>query len=58
VIPEPFEAWVAIGCNADPPMMPDALMKRDFALLQRSPMGVIFADFWKAASPLVIKPGP
>jgi nitroreductase len=60
-IPEHFEAWtaMAIGYNADPATMPDALKERDLASRQRRPLNeFVFADHWKAAAPLVIKREP
>jgi nitroreductase len=60
-IPEHFEAWtaMAIGYNADPATMPDALKERDLASRQRRPLNeFVFADHWKVAAPLVIKREP
>jgi nitroreductase len=60
-IPEHFEAWtaMAIGYNADPSTMPDALKERDLASRQRRPLNeFVFADHWKVAAPLVIKREP
>jgi nitroreductase len=60
-IPEHFEAWtaMAIGYNADPATMPDALKERDLAPRQRRPLrDFVFAGHWKVAASLVTKREP
>jgi nitroreductase len=57
-IPEHFEAWtaMAIGYNAAPATMPDALKERDMAPRQRRPLrDFVFSGRWKQPSPLVLK---
>ena len=55
-IPEHFEAWtgMAIGYNADPAAMPDALKERDLAPRQRKPLNeFVFTGHWGKSSPFV-----
>jgi nitroreductase len=57
-IPEHFEAWtaMAIGYQADPARLPDALKERDMAPRQRRPLGkFVFTGQWGQPSPLVLK---
>jgi nitroreductase len=57
-IPEHFEAWtaLAIGYQADPATLPDALKERDLAPRQRKPLKeFVFAGHWAKPSPLVLK---
>jgi nitroreductase len=57
-IPEHFEAWtaMAIGYQADPARLPDALKERDLAPRQRRPLGkFVFTGRWGQPSPLVLK---
>jgi len=56
-IPEHYEAWtaMAIGYNADPATLPDALKERDLVPRQRKPLReFVFAGRWKQASPLLL----
>jgi hypothetical protein len=57
-IPEHYEAWtaMAIGYQADPATLPDALKARDLAPRQRKPLNeFVFTGLWKRPSPLVLK---
>jgi nitroreductase len=57
-IPEHYEAWtaMAIGYNADPATMSEALKARDLAPRQRKPLSeFLFTGQWKQPSPLVLK---
>jgi nitroreductase len=56
-IPEHYEAWtaLAIGYNADPATMPEALKARDLAPRQRKPLkDFVFSVHWGQSSPLVL----
>lgn len=57
-IPEHFEAWtaMAIGYEAAPAKLPDALKERDLAPRQRKPLTqFVFAGKWGQSSSLVLK---
>ena len=57
-IPEHFEAWtaLAIGYQADPAILPDALRERDLTPRQRKPLGkFVFTGKWGQSSPFVLK---
>lgn len=59
-IPEHTEAWtaLAIGYNADPAHLPDAIKERDLAPRQRKPLSqFVFSGKWGNPSPIVAKPG-
>lgn len=56
-IPEHFEAWtaLAIGYQADPATLPDALRERDLKPRQRKPLcKFVFTGKWGQSSPLVL----
>lgn len=57
-IPEHFEAWtaMAIGYQADPAKLPDALQARDLAPRKRKTLSeFVFTGQWGKPSPLVLK---
>ena len=58
-IPEHFEAWtaMAIGYQADPAKLPDALKERDLAPRPRKPLSeFVFTSQWGQPSPLLQQP--
>ena len=60
-IPDGFEAWtaMAIGYQADPAQLPDALKQRDLTPRQRKPLSeFVFSSQWGQSSPLVGKRHP
>jgi nitroreductase len=57
-IPEHFEAWtaMAIGYNADPATLPDALKERDLTPRQRKPLNAfVYTGHWGKSSRFVVK---
>jgi len=57
-IPENSEAWtaLAIGYQADPAKLPDALKERDLTPRQRKPLSeFVFTGKWGHPSPVVLK---
>ena len=55
-IPEHYEAWtaLAIGYQADPAELPEALKARDLAPRQRKPLSeFVFTGTWGQSSPLL-----
>jgi nitroreductase len=57
-IPEHSTAWtaIAIGYNADPAKLPDALKERDLKPRQRKPLSeFVFTGKWGQSSPVVLK---
>ena len=57
-IPDHYEAWtaMAIGYQANPATLPDALKERDLTLRQRKPLSkFVFTGHWGQPSPLGLK---